>query len=402
MKKQLTLAAILLISSIAAFGQGSITPCKINNIRIVDSANSCSWSGTTLDAWISAAISDLPTSGGTIDARGLGATSQTWAAPVTIGSLTKGVTIMFDRMTKITFTSTGGGCQIKLEGGSALLGEGYNQPLSGQGAGWFVSNGASVSNIICLDNQSAGAGFTIQGITINGNSSPTISDAIVSLSSPTEMGFVWGLVIGGFSNTTLLKITQGGTGFSVSGTTIFQPYINCESVTGCHPVKLVGVDGSGSWGGLNFFGGSFDHPGSGGIPIVDCEGNASMNTAGGVTFYGPYLESSSSSDIGFLVNNCHGVRIHDPFFSATTAGADCVKLSGTVDGFEITSADNFNGWTNNIHNTINGRTLASSNGNRFSYHYYRGSVTNTDVWDDSSGNNGHIDSSGVCGHTSCN
>lgn len=363
---------------------------------MIDSANSGQWTGTTVDAWITAAITALPTNGGCIDIRGLGATAQTWAAPVTLGSLTKGVTLYVDRMTKFTMTSTGGGCQLTILGGSAILGSGENETLGGQNGGFVLSNSANVSNILCLSNQGSGAGFAIENITINTNTTATVTDAVVNLTNPLQIGTIRALAIGAYSNTTLFKITQTVSG-SVGPINIYNAEFDCNGTTGCHPIVVQGVTSGGSMGGINFYGGTFVHPGPGGIAIMDCEGVNPTNNAGSINMYGPYFESQQAADIGVLVNNCHGVHVHAPFFSARTPGADCLKITTSGEGVDMEDADNFNGWTNNVNNVITGKTWASANGNRFTYHYQNPSKTNTFVWESGGGNNVVIDQNGLSG-----
>ena len=71
--------------------------CKnLDNIRCVDAANSAGWNGTTADAWINAAIANLPAGGGTVDARGLGAGAQIIAATVNVGGPSTSVTLLLD------------------------------------------------------------------------------------------------------------------------------------------------------------------------------------------------------------------------------------------------------------------------------------------------------------------
>ena len=140
---------------------------------------------------------------------------------------------------------------------------------------------------------------------------------------------------------------------------IYNCYVEGFGNSGARPVKILGVSSGGAMGNINFFGGTFAHPGSGGLSIIDCEGPTG-NEVIGVNFYGPNLESINSADIGFLINNATGIHIHDPLFTASTnAGVACVLIEGSdTDGVTVDGLNNFDLWTYNIVNSVNSITYA--------------------------------------------
>ena len=98
--------------------------CKtLQNVRCVDAANSAGWSGRTPDAWITAAIANLPSGGGTVDARGLGAGSAPWASLVTIP---QSVTVVMDQQTTLIQPATSSQSIFKIEPGARVFGAHIN------------------------------------------------------------------------------------------------------------------------------------------------------------------------------------------------------------------------------------------------------------------------------------
>jgi hypothetical protein len=110
-----------LVQTDIALGQ---VPCKtLQNVRCVDAANSTGWSGKTPDAWITSAIANLPSGGGTVDARGLGAGSAPWASLVTIP---QSVTVMMDQQATSIQPATSSQSIFKIEPGARVFGAHIN------------------------------------------------------------------------------------------------------------------------------------------------------------------------------------------------------------------------------------------------------------------------------------
>lgn len=352
--------------------------------------------GKTADAKVNRCIAELPAHGGICDARGFGATRQTVAATIEVGTLEKMVTLLIDRATEFECTITSGDACVQLGGGSAIVASGETEALAGQHGGFILSNEATVSNVLRLADQVSGAGFAIENVVINTNPRSTVKDSVVNLTNPLQVGTVRGLTIGGYAKTVLLKITQT-VGGSAGPINVYNPELDCGGLTGCQPLLIRAIKGGGSMGGLNFYGGTYVHPGLGANAIAEMRG-VTGNEITGVNFYGPYLESWNESDVGFLITNSTGVLISSPFFSSHDRGGnDCVKISGVdTDGIIIQNLDNFNRWTNNIDNKVNGRVLTSSSGNRMALYVFNLSArSSTSVWDDADGNLATIDSNGL-------
>ena len=82
--------------------QSALKPNASNGVILVDQQD-----GSTADAKFAAACRQLPATGGTLDARGFAATTQTLANPISCGSASQPVTILYDPATTfVPLTST--------------------------------------------------------------------------------------------------------------------------------------------------------------------------------------------------------------------------------------------------------------------------------------------------------
>lgn len=350
------------------------------------------FAGATADVQITAAIAALPANGGTVDCRGYGATTQTIAATVNVGSTSKTVTLLLDRSTNFQCTITGGTSCWHLAEGSSIFSIGEVPSAAGNG-GFSASNSAVISNMLLVDTGATG-NIAIQNLQILSNASTTVSDSVVKIVN--GAGVIRGLTVQGFSNTVLLKITQTAGQF-VGPLTIDNPQINCGALTGCKPVLVQAVASGGVMLGVNFVGGSISHPGSGGLALVDLQGITGGDCSG-VNIFGTQLESSNTTDVGININNCTGVFIQAPAYtSAAAIGKDAVKISGAnSNGIRVDGVNNFNNWTNNINNVANGRVYTNANNHMGHYSYCTAGATcaNDYVFDTSTGLSAVIDTNG--------
>lgn len=94
----------------------TVIPKILSNVRMVDQ-----FSGATSDVQFTNACASLPATGGILDARGYGATVQTFAATVSCGSKTKIVTMLFDPATLFQ-PSTSALNMIQFEPGNIIKG----------------------------------------------------------------------------------------------------------------------------------------------------------------------------------------------------------------------------------------------------------------------------------------
>jgi len=394
-----TSAYVLAGSSIAnnntvAGAQTPITARNIENILYADQ-----FAGSTADVKINAAISALPSAGGIVDCRGFGTTTQTIAGQITVGSTSKCVTLIMGRATNYQVTINNSSLSAFLVNpGSAIIGDAECQTTANEGT-ITLTSGSSVNCVIDLVNEGGSySAFEISNLQINcGGSAATIATAGVRLTNPLQIGTMRGVTVYNFYNTTGLLITEttAGSGGGAGPINLYNLQIDGDGLTGAHPVKIVGISSGGVMGNFNFFGGTFAHPGTGGIAIIDCEG-ITGNELAGANFYGCNLESINTADIGFLINNCTGINIHGAMFTdAGSAGTACVKITGSnTDGITVTNINNFDLWTNNVVNTINSDTITNSSP-RLPWYSYMTSTRNHAVWDNAAGTTAKITGIGV-------
>jgi hypothetical protein len=331
---------------------------------------------------IANAILGLPAAGGTVIVPP--GYTETLTAPLIVGTTTQMVNLMLDRTDTLTINMTGGQRAIQVGPGSAIIGQAEVETQSGLGA-IKVSNGSIIANVIYLNNQGgAFAGYGLENIQIFGNSLPTISDAVINMTNPLQVGVMRGVTVGGFSNTTLLKITQTA-GQPSSGISFYDLQLNCQALVGCKPLLIQSVAGGGAMGSINFYGGTYTHPGAGGLAIIDLQGITGSD-CDGISFYSPLLESSNAADIGFRVNNCSNVVIDNPFFSANVnPGTDAIRISGLSLNFTARNVNNFNLWTNTINNTVSGYVLTAAQNPRPAFYNYGNLTTAQEIYDNNIG-----------------
>lgn len=388
---------------------GVFTCVSMNNVICADQQ-----AGATADVKINAAITAL-TNGGTVDARGFGATTQTIAATITVGSSSapgKSITLLLDRTTKFLCTITNSTPCLILNPGSALLAWGT---VANPNAGIFLTPTSAVNNVI-LDQTNLGSnlvGHSVDGISIFGATGATVSDAFYGVQNALQLEHHKNLTISsnGTLNAVLVKI------YATVGNTIANVEFDNISVDGLggsgnRPV-WVGCAAAGSLTGvacsqvdaISFNGPSaIVHPGSGGLPIIQVEasnGAGGVNAVGNINFYGTQIESKNTGDIGILDDGAESLHIYGLHATCNTnCGADLLRVSqpagGSTDGVYATGIDNQGGWTNTLNNTILTKLITYASGvARLNYIYSRASTTNTNLWDDAGGNEATIDSNGI-------
>jgi len=380
-----------------AFMTGPWAFKNVNAVRFADQ-----FPGATMDAQVAAAIADLPTNGGTVDARGYGATTQTWAANVAVGTTTKMVTLLLDRATKITPTiSNGTSYMIDLGPGSAVIAPGDTQMQSNIG-GIQMTSATNMGGIIRPVNQGvSGAGFEIRGLTIGCPSTPTITGAVINLTNALQIGSYADNNITCGLNGVLVELTQTS-GAPLGPINLTNDTTDCAGFTGsCTPFLEQAVSGGGVMGMVDVIGGSWAHPGTTSNKIFDFEGITanSGNDCAGVLLSGVQIESSNLADIGVNLVNCTNVKIDGLLATAAAhPGAAVVQISGAnSDGINITGVHNQGAWTNDIVNSTASptETIPVTNANRFEYHYTAASKLNSYRWSGPTGVFLSVDSNGV-------
>lgn len=302
-------------------------------------------------AKINAAIAALPAGGGTVDARGFGATSQAVTTPLIIGSATKPVTLLIDGNTRFEIAITSGADAIQLWSKSSLICLNQTNATS---ATFALAATARVNTALSSYPRSPAGNLTYQqGCSFEGNSGAHVSSAMVELYNPTDISAVRNELIWNFFGVGLKVSSNQGSG-GAGPVNLENLSINGRGNPGAIPVQVLWSKGAGAMGDINFLGGSFTHPGPGGLPIIDLEGSG----VEGVNLYGTQFESANRDDIGVLINNARGVLISGPLFTASASqpGADCVKItqsSGIALDVIVNNLINLNAWAHSINDTVN-------------------------------------------------
>ena len=324
---------------------------RAQNIRCVDSANNAGWSGSTADAWLNAAIADLPATGGIVDARGLGATTQTIANTVTVGSSTREVTLLLDKMTQFNITATGGVAAFVLWGSNSIIATGGINP-AGSRAQFQVTSGANISNVIKTQ-PTTGAVFLIKGLSFGVQSGATITDSIINFTGAVQGSVIQDVNIGALfqANYTGLKV-----GFcsnllivNYNSSSINLPAVFSANVTqGVQNVVMIG--------------GILVH--QGGNPALTIDGTTGAGATSGFSIIGTQFESNNSADTGVSIKNAVNVRLEGIQFSCNgSCGTDAIKITDTASITGNIAVDNLymvNAWTHTINNTINSFTSTDS------------------------------------------
>jgi hypothetical protein len=324
-----------------------VTFRSLSNMRFADQ-----FPGATADVQITNALADLPASGGTVDARGYGATIQTIAAPLTIGSLTKSVDLLVDRSTAFEITITSGATAITVGATSGIIATGKSQTAR---TGFTLASNANIADAIFVSHGRGNAGFTLSGIDIYGNPTATVSGGMLHLSGPLQTTDIQAVTIVPNSNSYGLKIDQASAGQSAGPVNFYNLVVDGQARTGAKPVYINTPFTRGVFLGINFFGGSLAHAGNGQdiVKIDDTGGNFQDQ---GVNFFGTQFESSFSNTIGVECHNCIGLNMISNGFTAAVAGADCVRLSGTLVVVNLQNLNNQGAWTNTINDQIHAVT----------------------------------------------
>jgi hypothetical protein len=378
---------------------------------VVLGANASSWvnpiwfPGATADVQINNAVTAM-TTGGSVNAQWYGPSSQTIAATVNVGSNAgsgKTVTMYVDRTTTFTCTITNNTPCLQVNAGSTVIGFGM---VANPNAGFLLSGTTAVSNIILQVGK--------LGVFARGATGATVSDSLCAVRD-TDQLTQWmntSCAAGGTTNTVGLKVyATSAAGNGITNPIFHNVQIDMGGLAGNRPV-WVGCASPGSLTpvacgqvyAVNFIGGLATHPGTGGLPIVTLEGSngaGGQNQVDSISFIGYQIESSNAGDIGILVDGAFGVNVNGLVASSVVAGADLIRISQpagtTADGITMTGLVNQGAWTNTINNTIITKTITNAQcSNGCNYRYTKNfSATNSNVWDDGSGNQATIDTNGI-------
>ena len=267
------------------------------NIRYVDAFNKEGWSGLDVFAWINSAQANLPSTGGIVDARGLGSNSFMITTPLVIGGPGKIVQLLIDPSTTFYIATTGDIDAIRESDASSLECASGGLPNSAPYYGGFkLTNKAKVKSIIAPASRTGSQGiFLISGCNFLGNLSATVSNALID-------------VQGVFSNSRVrdtniwncyaicLLVEPGMSALRIASDITFENVqANGGNVTGSRPCVIENTLGrEATIASITFFGGQCQHAGKGQYEL-EINGNGLSSGATSIQFYGLHMETSTGS-----------------------------------------------------------------------------------------------------------
>jgi hypothetical protein len=290
------------------YSGGNATFDSINGIQMADH-----FTGATADVQIAAAIAALPSTGGIVDARGYGATQQTIAAQLAIGTATKPVTLLLSPQTQFAVTVTGGVCAIPIADGSGITAGAVNNvynPLlpSAQKAVFALGAAANVSAVFCAGNPGGQQTIYLNGVAALGNATATVGTALFDL-----MGLAAGSKIENSATATCyatgVEIRPGSTNNITSDVLFVNNNFACGGTAGSTPLIIDSVSNSKLVANIIFIATHFQNQGSAQSLVTMNGRGASGPGTGvyGVHFYGCDFEVSASSADAVVITDARNV-----------------------------------------------------------------------------------------------
>lgn len=281
---------------------------RSNNTRYADQ-----FSGANGGAKISAAIADLPATGGIVYATGFGNTTQTISSAIQVGAADKPVRLLIDTsQTRWNITATGGIDVFQIADGSTLEFTNNNIAYSTGASNMpaiHVSSGASIQAVIApLSRTGTQNTVRVQGGTIVVDSGATVSAAVIDLQGLFLNTVVRDVNVLLQAGTIGLYIRPGtGPGLKVvSDLLIDNVQVNGLNTSGARPL-VISTAASSQTANITFLAGGFQHAGSAQYEIEIDGGANTANGLSGIFFYGHHLETKTGS-LGVKVRDARNVN----------------------------------------------------------------------------------------------
>jgi hypothetical protein len=342
----------------------------------------CGWSpsptwcsGTTADAWIRAACSQLPDNGGTLDFTGL---TGVLAASVPCSTPTKQVNFKADVTTNLIVTENDGGTTFPIDNSSTFVGPGKGQCVLGNGI--HLDPTANVAGIVGnAHTDGTQEDFTAQGLCLWGATGATVTKGLIYASSVYTNTTVEGNNLQECNHNCILLENDGGQinvgdneanvtdgNYNVFGTPI--------------EVWAHGVNGCGL-SAVNIHGGNAEHANGGASnPEMWIHGDGAGALVCGVWVHDYYFEKNlagTPDTTGIRVSDCYGCKIENVQFGGGTGLGnigDAINISQTALGRDqnimvnqVTSV--FNSYLNTINDTTPGGKVLAAVTNNFVSNY---------------------------------
>lgn len=317
-----TIAGTLGVTGVLTASAANILKAKtFNNIRYADQ-----FAGANAGVQITAAIADLPSTGGIVDATGYGATIQTISAQLDIGAAGKPVTLRINPGVQFQITTINSATTdaIRIWNGSHIEGIGAGGVIGVSNQSNFtVMSGCVVRSILANWPQDGTVEFcSASNLTLRSNTGSTVAKGLLYISgifSGSYFRDVYTVFNGGGGSSLYITAPTGG---SINLTTDVNFY-NCNfdggSASGGGPAVTITPLAVGSGiSSINFVNCQIQHPGST-QPILNIDG-AGSSQVGDINFFGLHLESGAAlATTGpyAALTDCHSVN----FYAANTSGA---------------------------------------------------------------------------------
>lgn len=332
-----------------------------------------SWcSGSTPDAYVRAACSALPSTGGALNFAGL---TGNWAATIRgCTSPTKQVIIFSDPTSLISITETDGDIAIPLDEGSMFIGPGAAQCVYSTG-GIHLTATANITAIVGPAHiDGSQEAFVAAGLCLFGFPGMTVSQGLVYTDHNYAGTTIENNTVG-VCGTACIKVHDG------SAQQITNNWLNvADSSSGFTGSGLI-IQGSGGGTGCNVgplyvSGGQIEHA-LGGGPEILIEGDGAGAQACGVNVMNVGVERNNAgtpSSVGIQVTDCLGCTVNNVWSSGPSSGAtDLVNVSQTASGrtqnVTLSNISDTGTYPNTVHDTIASVALAESSQPQVTVYY---------------------------------
>lgn len=279
-------------------------------------------SGTTADAWIRAACTQLPASGGIMNLLGL---RGTIAASATCSTPTKQVIMLADITTSnLTITEADGGIAFPLDNGSMLVGQAGGSPGNcPTNNGIHLASTANVTAIVGnVHTDGTQENITASGLCLYGATGATVSQGLMYANHVFANTIFEGNVVGE-CNTACAKILNTGEMNLVNN------WFNVEDGnTAINGTPLI-IQGQGLGNGcnvgpVNVSGGQIEHA-LGGSPEILIEGDGTGLTLGcDIHIHDLGIERSpagTASTVGINISDCKNCSVENVLATGVSSSA---------------------------------------------------------------------------------
>ncbi len=329
---------------------GQIQAGNINSVRFVDGVK---FAFTA--AGINAAISDLPSTGGIVDARAmLGA--QTISEQVNVGSATKPVILLLPHGATWTCTvnNPANSCFVVYED-SGMLADG----IAENGFKLTASAGMNVASMIRNDQSVALQSIIyLRGIMLYQANIGTVGNAVLDIAGIAGKSVLENIQVATFSG--IGGWFHNTTTTNTGDFTCFNCEFNGNSTAGARPVVVESTSATRSVQNITFYRGGIEHPGATKFAL-EVNGHGTAEIVSHITFDGVRFEGHSTDVVTDMVKvaDAEGVMFLSPraVFAAGSAGwfvGLTETLAGADRAFKVLHAVVSNG--NVVNNTISGAT----------------------------------------------